>query len=361
MKRIAKIFFIVGFICSLIGCASVDPSQIEYKEVSIGELTSTSNSAVKGTGYKITDAYISGFGSEFGASYDGTRLYFNYKGGNNGAALCDKYLSTDATLESRIINAISYDKKYHYSREGEYENSKYQGHFTIYIYYDVDYYNTYYSTVLKPYLYKIEGVPTQEQIDVDIAAAEAEIQAEKEAQAERERIAEEKRQEEAEKARIAEQEAAEKAAAEEAERLAKLEEEHKNAIKAVEENRKSLDRRARQMANGYAYHGYEQENVNSRLFTGDALEKGHAYLIIGCSISSDGDYMGDTFVEYVSTKVKQDVLLAGHRIAIIATKGTFGPMILGVVGVEDTESKVNEYHSKWGSTYKEGVIYSIKK
>lgn len=352
MKRIAKIFFIVGFVCSLIGCASVDsvdPSQIEYKEVSIGELTSTSNSVVKGTAYKFTDAYIRGFG------YNG-KLYFTYKDGNNGAAFCDKYLSTDATLKSRIKNAISYDKKYHYSREGEeYENSKYQGHFTIYVYYD----NT--GDGLELYLYKIEGVPTQEQIDADIVAAEAEVQAEKEAQAERERIAEEKRQEEAEKARIAKQEAAEKAAAEEAERLAKLEEEHKNAIKAVEENRKSLDRRARQMANGYVYHGYEQENVNSRLFTGDALEKGHAYLIIGCSISSDGDYMGDTFVEYVSTKVKQDVLLAEHRIAIIATKGSFGPMILGVVGVEDTESKVNEYHSKWGSTYKEGVIYSIKK
>lgn len=343
MKRIAKIFFIVGFGCSLIGCASVDsvdPSQIEYKEVSIGELTSTSNSAVKGTAYKFTDAYIRGFG------YNG-KLYFTYKDGNNGAAFCDKYLSTDATLKSRIKNAISYDKKYHYSREGGgYENSKHQGHFTIYVYYD----NMYHSDGLELYLYKIEGVPTQEQIDADIVAAEAEVQAEKEAQAERERIAEEKRQEEAEKA-----------AAEEAERLAKLEDEHKNAIKAVEENRKSLDRRARQMANGYVYHGYEQENVNSRLFTGDALEKGHAYLIIGRSISSDEDYMGDTFVEYVSTKVKQDVLLAGHRIAIIATKGSFGPMILGVVGVEDTESKVNEYHSKWGSTYKEGVIYSIKK
>lgn len=360
MKRIAKIFFIVGFVCSLIGCASVDPSQIEYKEASPEEIKYSS--AVKGTAYKFTDAYIIGFGEGFGASYRGTILYFNYKGGNNfnykggnnGAALCDKYLSTDATLESRIKNAISYDQNYHYSREGGYENSKYQGHFTVYVYYD--YYDAYYYD-LELYLYKIEGVPTQEQIDADIVAAEAEVQAEKEAQAERERIAEEKRQEEAEKARIAKQEAA----AEEAERLAKLEEEHKNAIKAVEENRKSLDRRARQMANGYVYHGYEQENVNSRLFTGDALEKGHAYLIIGCSISSDGDYMGDTFVEYVSTKVKQDVLLAEHRIAIIATKGSFGPMILGVVGVEDTESKVNEYHSKWGSTYKEGVIYSIKK
>ena|SRR5574344_1555378 len=281
-------FGILALIASIVlfGCATtnavVNPSEIEFKEItgaeycqktgswSSYEANSKLSSLYASTkGYKLTDVYITGAGEE--TLNNGTKeIILGLKAPRNGNEVSvyakdflTKILQNDATWADRL-DSVQNDEKFN-------------GHYTVWLYAQqegnfLDGYTT------KVFVYNIEGIPSQEEIDAAKAAAEAE--------------------------RIAKEEAEKKAKA---------------------EKYAALNAKAKTLAQGYTYHGIEEVEKNCKLFINGALESGHAYYISGFVVKYGGSMAkieyGDGFffssqssavyVDYISQKVKGEVVEAG--------------------------------------------------
>ena len=78
-----------------------------------------------------------------------------------------------------------------------------------------------------------------------------------------------------------------------------------------------MDEKAKSFAEGYTYHGADEDAQSSRLFNSGALEDGHAYYISGFMVGGGGLtggvitslFVNPTYhiVEYTSQKVKGEV------------------------------------------------------
>ena len=293
----------------LISCATtsnVAPSEIEYKEIA-GNLYFNSRDAdlySSTKGYKISDVFI--LGADTKNDNGNTEVILRLASEKN--AWGDKVRYVYATDFFRNI-AVA-DPTWGDRVDAVANNEKYNGHYIVYAYGRTEG-NFLDGYITKVIIYNIEGVPTQEQIDSDIAAAEAE--------------------------RIAKEEAEKKA---KAEKYAKL-----NAA-------------GKSLANGYTYHGVEEVEKNCKLFANGALESGHAYYISGFVVKYGGSMAkieyGDGFffssqsnavyVDYVNQKVKGEVVEAGVTnlfgqtietpITVIVAGGkgvTKIPVVLGII------------------------------
>jgi len=300
------IISIVLFGCTTTSNISVAPSEIEYKEISGKNYFSSRDSELYSSqkGYKITDVFILGADTrnENGTTEALLKLAIDKSAwGDNvryvyATDFIKNIAETDPTWGDRV-DAVA-------------NNEKYNGHYIVYAYgrSEGNFLDGYITKVI---IYNIEGVPTQEQIDSDKAAAEAE--------------------------RIAKEEAEKKA---KAEKYAKL-----NAA-------------GKALANGYTYHGVEEVEKNCKLFANGALESGHAYYISGFVVKYGGSMAkieyGDGFffssqsnavyVDYVNQKVKGEVVEAGVTnlfgqtietpITVIVAGGkgvTKIPIVLGII------------------------------
>ena len=313
MKKFAYLF-VIAIIFTLFGCVttssvSTNPSEIEYKEIDGKNYFSSMDSELYSSqkGYKITDVFILGADTrnENGTTEALLKLAIDKSAwGDNvryvyATDFIKNIAETDPTWGDRV-DAVA-------------NNEKYNGHYIVYAYGRtegnfLDGYTT------KVTIYNIEGVPSQEQIEADKEAAEAE--------------------------RIAKEEAEKKA---KAEKYAKL-----NAA-------------GKSIANGYIYHGAEEVEKNCKLFANGALESGHAYYISGFVVKYGGSMAkieyGDGFffssqsnavyVDYISQKVKGEVVeagitdLFGKTIEIPITVVVAGgkgysktPVILGIIKEE---------------------------
>lgn len=301
-----KLFGLLITIISIVlmGCATtsnVAPSEIEYKEIA-GNLYFNSRDAdlySSTKGYKISDVFIldADTRNENGTTEALLKLATDKNArGNNvryvyASDFIKNIIETDPTWIDRV-DSVRNEKKYN-------------GHYTVYVYGRnegnfLDGYTT------KVTIYNIEGVPSQEQIEADKEAAEA-----------------------AEAERIAKEEAEKKA---KAEKYAKL-----NAA-------------GNALANGYTYHGVEEVKKNRKLFANGALESGHAYYISGFvvkyggSMARIGSQSNAVYVDYISQRVKGEVVEAGitdYAIEIPITVVVAGgegysktPVILGIIKEE---------------------------
>lgn len=293
----------------LISCATtsnVAPSEIEYKEIA-GNLYFNSRDAdlySSTKGYKISDVFI--LGADTKNDNGNTEVILKLASEKN--AWGDKVRYVYATDFFRNI-AVA-DPTWGDRVDAVANNQKYNGHYTVYVYgkTEGDFLVGYTTKVTA---FNIEGVPSQEQIEADKAAEEAE--------------------------QLAKEEADKKA---KAEKYAKL-----NAA-------------GKSLANGYTYHGVEEVEKNCKLFANGALESGHAYYISGFVVKYGGSMAkieyGDGFffssqsnavyVDYVNQKVKGEVVEAGVTnlfgqtietpITVIVAGGkgvTKIPVVLGII------------------------------
>lgn len=314
MKRIAKFFLSALFLSVLTGCGSTkvenNPYLIEYEEMPIAEFQSKRKQELRSLLY-----------SDGGKGYKLTYVFIKWEEGKStvdlkidDSNLVDNFDCIDYL--HNIANGLSSEEFESWKerfRESIY-SKKYNGHFTVYVYY---------KNGLE-FVHDIEGIPTAEQL------------------------------------------AADKAAKEEAERKSE-----EAAKKFVAENHKKIDERASKIAKGYVYHGYDEEDKNSVLFRGNALENGHAYLITGCNPSFRGNYVElghkNVWIEYASNKVKQDVLLSKESIAVVVTKGRYEPLILGIAGEKRRPSFIiydyslypEYYYQSYGGWQSAGDIWNI--
>ena len=296
----------------LISCATtsnVAPSEIEYKEIA-GNLYFNSRDAdlySSTKGYKISDVFI--LGADTKNDNGNTEVILKLASEKNAWGDKVRYVyATDFFKNIAVADPTWIDRLDSVRNE-----EKYNGHYTVYVYGRnegnfLDGYTT------KVTIYNIEGVPSQEQIEADKEAAEAE--------------------------RIAKEEADKKA---KAEKYAKL-----NAA-------------GNALANGYTYHGVEEVEKNCKLFANGALESGHAYYISGFVVKYGGSMAkieyGDGFffssqsnavsVDYISQKVKGEVVEAGITdlfgktieipitVVVAGGKGYLKtPVILGIIKEE---------------------------
>ena len=310
MKKYTYLF-LIAITISLFSCATtsnitINPSEIEYKEISGENYFSSSTSELYSSqkGYKITDVFI--FGAETRNENGTTEALLKLATNKNAWGDNVRYVyATDFIKNIKETDSTWIDRLDSVRNE-----EKYNGHYTVYAYGRtegnwLDGYTT------KVTIYNIEGVPSQEQIDSDKAAAEAE--------------------------RIAKEEAEKKA---KAEKYAKL-----NAA-------------GKALANGYTYHGAEEVGKNCKLFANGALESGHAYYISGFIVKYGGSMAkieyGDglffssqsnaVYVDYISQKVKGEVVEAGvinllgttiERPLTVIVAGGKGisktPVVLGII------------------------------
>lgn len=272
MKKISfalSLFLVV----ILAGCMSttINPNEIEYKEISAEKFLRLKDSELwsLSRGYKVTDVYVLFEYNSVGADYKRSKIKASKTGiDRKEVDFTDFAVKTnpnDPTWRKRMLD-------------------KYNGHYTVWLYgkKEGDWFNGYTYKII---VYDIDGVPTQEQLDADKAAEEAE------------RLAQEA-------ARVAKEEAEKKAKA---------------------EKQKARNDKAKALAKGYVYHGIEENDRSRKLFTGGALEVGHAYYISGFVVKYGGTMAaieyGDGFffssrssavsVDYIDQKVKGDVVEAG--------------------------------------------------
>lgn len=296
----------------LIGCATtsnVAPSEIEYKEIA-GNLYFNSRDAdlySSTKGYKISDVFI--LGADTKNDNGNTEVILKLASEKNAWGDKVRYVyATDFFKNIAVADPTWGDRV-----DAVANNQKYNGHYTVYVYgkTEGDFLVGYTTKVTA---FNIEGVPSQEQIEADKAAEEAE--------------------------QLAKEEADKKA---KAEKYAKL-----NAA-------------GNALANGYTYHGVEEVEKNCKLFANGALESGHAYYISGFVVKYGGSMAkieyGDGFffssqsnavyVDYISQKVKGEVVeagitdLFGKTIEIPITVVVAGgkgysktPVILGIIKEE---------------------------
>lgn len=293
----------------LISCATtsnVAPSEIEYKEIA-GNLYFNSRDAdlySSTKGYKISDVFI--LGADTKNDNGNTEVILKLASEKNAWGDKVRYVyATDFFKNIAVADPTWGDRV-----DAVANNQKYNGHYTVYVYgkTEGDFLVGYTTKVTA---FNIEGVPSQEQIEADKAAEEAE--------------------------QLAKEEADKKA---KAEKYAKL-----NAA-------------GKSLANGYTYHGVEEVEKNCKLFANGALESGHAYYISGFVVKYGGSMAkieyGDGFffssqsnavyVDYVNQKVKGEVVEAGVTnlfgqtietpITVIVAGGkgvTKIPVVLGII------------------------------
>lgn len=271
--------FIIACVFALVftSCLSTpNPEEFYYKEISAFDyLHSNKKDLYKiSKSYKITNAFIKG------AYMDSTKRVFlkisdSFNGDGFSMDACDFVLQKNKTDSdwAKRIDAVS-------------GNTKFDGHYIVYMYF-MNVGNWLDGYRLEAFIYKIDGIPSQEQINAEKAEQER-IKAEKEAAAEAERLAKE--------------EADKKARAEKIARL--------NAA-------------GKKLADGYVYHGVEENSKNCKLFINGALESGHAYYISGFVVKysgtmaaieyGDGIFVSSqssaVYVDYVSQKVKAEIVL----------------------------------------------------
>mgnify|MGYP003571350831 CR=1 FL=1 len=285
---------IVLFGCATTSTLNISPSEIEYKEISGIDYFNSSDFDLYSSqkGYKITDVFILG-----GETRNGSKEIL-FKMANDRNASSDNARYVYATNFLKNIDRSWVDRLDTVRNE-----NKYNGHYTVYVYGKKER-SLLEGNTTKVMIYNIEGVPTQEQIDSD------------------------------------------KAAAEEAEKKAKAEKYAK------------LNAAGKALANGYIYHGSAEVEKNCKLFANGALESGHAYYISGFIVKYGGSMAkieyGDGFffssqsnavyVDYISQKVKGEIIEAGvinllgktieKPITVVVAGGkdlTKTPVVLGMI------------------------------
>ena len=307
-----KLLLLCVCICLFfVGCTStssipITPSELNYKEITgkeycdkAGSWSSYSSNEkltslfLASKAYKLIDVYISGATkiNEYGKD----EVLFELMGDSYGNTV--RVYATDF-----VINKKDSDPSFAERIDAVSNNKKYNGKYTVYIYGDLEG-NAFWGYTTKAILYDIEGIPSQEQIDADIAAEQAEQLA---------------------------KEQAEKAA--KAEKVAKL------------------DAIGKKIAQNYIYHGVAEDAKNSELFYSGALEEGHAYYISTYMVYAGGEMGGVItslfgnpnyqYVKYINQKVKGEVVNAGKTIfgnlpiSVIVAGGKapmYIPVILGIV------------------------------
>lgn len=281
MKKFMKFSFVALAVFALFGCASINPAEIQYTEISAKEFfdTDPKDLYAKSQGYKVTDVHIANinnFLQETWIEIKNPNDSFRPQAASVTDFLIDK-TQNDPTWEERF-NSIRF-------------NERFNGHFTVYLYLQEES-----SFAWKLIVYNIEGIPTQEQIDASIA--------------------------EEEKART-EQEAAEE--------------------KAYREKLARLDEKGKQIAKDYIYHGTEDVIKNWSLFRKGALEEGHAYYISGFVMKSGGTMAiiegwenSPVFVTYKNQKIKGECA-SEYKSTVIVAGGKapmHTPIVLGLIKEE---------------------------
>lgn len=133
----------------------------------------------------------------------------------------------------------------------------------------------------------------------------------------------------------------------------------KERLEAEKEAKRNaeIDAKAKAIAKGYVYHGIDEVERNVKLFSGKALEEGHAYYISHYIAGSGGSigaasaasmissYPKYILVEYANLEVKAEVVtrtsyeywmgcyvLESVPVVVTGRKGC--PIILGVVDID---------------------------
>ena len=309
MKRLFILTVCMSFI--LLGCASTSnipstPSEINYTEITGKEYCDKAGSwssysandkltslFLASKGYKVKDVFITGATKVTENGKD--EFLFELRGDSYGDTV--RVYATDF-----VINKKETDPSFAERIDAVNNNKKYNGKYTFYIYGNLEG-NAFFGYTAKAILYDIEGIPTQEQIDADIAAEKAEKLA----------------KEQAEKA-----DKAEKAA--------------------------KIDSIGKKIAQNYIYHGVDEDAKNSELFDSGALEEAHAYYISTYMVYAGGEMGGVItslfgnpnyqYVKYINQKVKGEVVNAGKTIfgnlpiSVIVAGGKaplYIPVVLGVI------------------------------
>lgn len=305
MKKSPLFLFVAISAIILAGCASAkvtNPAEIHYKEISAKEYFNARESDLYSPqkGYKISDVYIFGVANKKTETEKEDFIEISeYFAGTRKTVNATEYISNmnqiDPTFADRIKSVSN--------------NSKYNGHYTVYLYGESqgDFFTGY---TMKTILYKIEGIPSQEQLDADAAGQER-------IKAEEERLAAEKK------------------------------------------NR--LDAKGKEIAKGYTYHGIDEDARNRNLFTNGALEEGHAYYISKFVVkyngrmasieNADGFFFSSqspaVYVDYINQKVKGEIIDEGTisffgqtaeiPVTVVVTGGngiTKTPVVLGLIKTE---------------------------
>lgn len=278
----------------LFSCASTDvvPSDIQFTEIKGDDYLDTyMNDLVKqSNAYKIVDVYISQIDDvskiETNPRAD---FYMEIAESPNG------FRGRRVLANNFAKKMIETDPSWFERLKAVHNNERYNGHYTVYLYFK-DIGNIMSGSDFVGVVYNIEGVPTYEKIEMDIAA-------DKEADA---------------KAK-AESDAAKKA-------------------------------KEKEIAKGFIYHGRNEASENSTLFQGGALEKGHAYYIKGFApakysptnaavIKSLFGESNPILVSYKDQKVKADVMNASSLwgeylpVTVIVTADTVLPNRAVVIGL----------------------------
>ena len=285
----------------LFSCASTDvvPSDIQFTEIKGDDYLDTyMNDLVKqSNAYKIVDVYISQID-------DVSKIETNPR-----ADFYMEIAESPNEFRGRRVLANNFAKKMIETDPSWFErlkvvhdNERYNGHYTVYLYFK-DIGNIISGSDFVGVVYNIEGVPTYEKIEMDIAAEEK-VRADKE---------------EADAKAKAESDAAKKA-------------------------------KEKEIAKGFIYHGRNEASENSTLFQGGALEKGHAYYIKGFApakysptnaavIMSLFGESNPVLVSYKDQKVKADVMKASSLwgeylpVTVIVTADTVLPNRAVVIGL----------------------------
>lgn len=313
--------FLISLVMSFLffSCATLDnvvnPSEIEYTEISAKEyIASKRVNNLMQKGYKVTDVYVLKYSTNTNRNY-GTDDLITIVASKDDAAYegVDVYVTDfsnefDGSLKDRINFVI--------------ENQKFNGNLTFHIYKMTE--GNFLDGYITKYLvYDIEGIPTQEQIDAELAAIEAEKKAQEEA-----------------------------------------------ARKAQQEKDAALNSKGKKIAEGFIYHGIEEAERNQKMFVNDALESGHAYYIPGFVVKYGGSMAkieyGDIFflsyqsnavyVDYISKKIKSEVVEAGIINFMGETVETpLTVVVAGGIGYSDTPVVLGIVESEINNTINEGI------
>lgn len=260
------------------GCASIQPSDIEYKEISAADFYSQDRDMLFSVskGYKITGVQITSVVDHMDWEM-GDAEYHIRLGADERINWFDgtDYIKQNLALRT-VIKKMSQLNA----------NSKYRNSLVAYVY-------------LRPESRDISNYPEQQKL-FDIAGLPTldEIEAE-----ERE--------------------------------FNILEQQKRN------EEKSKIDEQGRTIAGSLIYHGIEESLENYQLFKNNALETGHAYYISNFKIRNGGGFAGAAFdnsvfvpVTYINQKVKGEVVLDDNMwgSSVIVTVGQLGvPVVLGLI------------------------------
>ena len=309
MKKINLLILGCLLVLSVLsGCASnqvVSTEEINYKEMTAADYWNLASQYYPNernyrlypdstTGYKLTNTWIKGARKENRGETD--EIIFILSGSKNGEPI--EVLATEFCKNMKQscpgwttrVDEVS-------------DNPDFNGKYTVYLKgKKTGNFITGYETEI--IISDAEGIPTEEQIELSKANAK--------------RAQEEK-------------EAAE--------------------AKAKAEQNEKVNKIGKAIAEGYVYHGIEEDSQNAALFRDGALESGHAYYIslfmvgtggaTGAAVSSIWENPTYNIVQYINQKVKGQVGSASHSIfgnlpvTVIVAGGSgisHTPVILGMIG-----------------------------